>query len=695
MLCLGFLGLSLVAGCTASGSISSQPDDAGDTLDGEPQAADNPGDARDAADAADGPADDLVRPDENPPNTPPVVEAGPDQSILENSPARLKGTVADDGRPDPPARLTILWTQVSGPGVVTFDDAGRPETDARFSALGTYVLRLTADDSELAAFDETRVTVNPRTTTLTGIQYLGDERAIDWSPGIAAGIPDIPAGPNVLDYGAVGDGQADDTQALNRAIAAADAGTAVYLPPGNYRITSKIRINKGVVVRGAGFDHTILTCDLSSDPCLAIEYDYPPRTYTPLQAGYHKGSSVVTVADIAGFAAGQFVEFRQDNDPALMSGMETDRNVGQFTRVVAVDTEARTLTIEKPLHFSYNPAMNPGARHLTMVEGAGIEDLRIEMPLATGTSYGNVAFIGAANCWMRGVWSHMAYGGHVYMKEAYANEIRGCVFQDTWQRGGGGKGYGIRHDNRSSDNLYTDNIFWKLRHSMILSYGANGNVFSYSYSADPAAGDYADQTQINSGWMYPDSSTHGNYAYMNLFEGNWFQDAVMDNVHGTNAATTLFRNRITRQSAFVDDSAESKFPFVTVAENNDFHNIVANEIGLAGQQAIGYPGRWTTANSGTGSVIIWIDLDAAATARVHGNYEYLNDGVRLSAEHSGWEASLGGENAPIPASLYLGSQPPDWPAGYRWPPFGPENPDGSATIPAKTRFDELRSQGRI
>ena len=528
-----------------------------------------------------------------------------------------------------------------------------------------------------------------------GVQYLGNDRAIDWDPGIPGGIPNYPVGNNVTDFGATGDGITDDTLAIRNAINAASVGTAVYLPEGNYRITSKIRISKGIVVRGAGWDKTILTCAFSTDSCLAIEYSYDPRDYTPLVSGYDKGSSVVTVQDISGFVAGQFVEFRQDNDPDLMSGITEERTVGQFTRVAAVDPDAKTLTLEKPLHFQYNPAMNPGARHLTMVEKAGIEDLRIELTNPSGSSYGNVAFIGVANSWMKGVWSHMAYGGHVWMKEAYANEIRGNVFQDTWERGGGGKGYGIRSESRSSDNLFTDNIYWKLRHSMIVAYGANGNVHSYSYSADPAAGDYADQTQINTTWFYPDSSTHGNYPYMNLWEGNWMQNALADNVHGTNSATTWFRNKVTRESAFVDDDREVRFPFIYVEENNYSHNIVANEVGLSGQQAIGYPSRWTVTNSGTGSVIIWTNLDGAATIRVHGNYEYLNGGYRLSDTNNGWEPSLGGENAGIPLSLYLKEAPSWWPGSYPWPPFGPENINSGNTIPAKTRFDQLRAAGKI
>lgn len=58
---------------------------------------------------------------------------------------------------------------------------------------------------------------------------------------------------NVKDYGAVGDGAADDTAAIQAAIMAAD-GAAVYLPSGSYKTTSMLTITSGKLVgssRGA------------------------------------------------------------------------------------------------------------------------------------------------------------------------------------------------------------------------------------------------------------------------------------------------------------------------------------------------------------------------------------------------------------------------------------------------------------
>jgi hypothetical protein len=91
-------------------------------------------------------------------NQPPSVNAGPDQSITLPASASLNGTVGDDGLQSPPALITN-WSKVSGPGTVSFGNAGAVDTTASFSAAGSYVLRLTASDGALSANDQMTVTV--------------------------------------------------------------------------------------------------------------------------------------------------------------------------------------------------------------------------------------------------------------------------------------------------------------------------------------------------------------------------------------------------------------------------------------------------------------------------------------------------------------------------------------------------------
>jgi PKD repeat protein len=98
-----------------------------------------------------------------PVNQPPVVSAGSNQTITLPAAASLSGTVADDGLPNPPAAVTVLWSMDSGPGTVTFANPAAAATTATFSVAGVYVLRLTANDSALSASATVTITVNPAT----------------------------------------------------------------------------------------------------------------------------------------------------------------------------------------------------------------------------------------------------------------------------------------------------------------------------------------------------------------------------------------------------------------------------------------------------------------------------------------------------------------------------------------------------
>jgi hypothetical protein len=94
-----------------------------------------------------------------PVNQAPTVDAGPNRGVTQPGSASLDGTVTDDGLPTPPGAVTTTWSMVSGPGTVTFANANAVDTTATFSAAGTYVLRLTANDGQLSASDEMTVVV--------------------------------------------------------------------------------------------------------------------------------------------------------------------------------------------------------------------------------------------------------------------------------------------------------------------------------------------------------------------------------------------------------------------------------------------------------------------------------------------------------------------------------------------------------
>lgn len=94
-------------------------------------------------------------------NQAPSANAGLDQVIVLR--AFLDGAVFDDGLPS--GFLSTSWSQVSGSGVVTFENPSAQDTAATFSTPGTYTLRLTATDGALSANDDVVVQVlDPQST---------------------------------------------------------------------------------------------------------------------------------------------------------------------------------------------------------------------------------------------------------------------------------------------------------------------------------------------------------------------------------------------------------------------------------------------------------------------------------------------------------------------------------------------------
>ncbi|MFD5775878.1 discoidin domain-containing protein [Streptomyces fungicidicus] len=88
----------------------------------------------------------------------------------------------------------------------------------------------------------------------TGVQVTVDVADFEQAPDPAA----KPSGAvSVTDKGADPGGQGDSTQAFRAAIAAAQGGT-VWIPPGEYRLTSSLNGVQNVTLRGAGHWHSIV-----------------------------------------------------------------------------------------------------------------------------------------------------------------------------------------------------------------------------------------------------------------------------------------------------------------------------------------------------------------------------------------------------------------------------------------------------
>jgi arylsulfatase A-like enzyme len=118
-----------------------------------------------------------------------VVNGAPDVSIQSPADAEinlvdttsdlvLEATANDDGLPTPPAALTYIWSQLSGPVASVFASTDTANTSVHFPAIGDYTLQIEVSDSELTATDTVLVhvgTSTPGPTDSLAFRYAFEE----------------------------------------------------------------------------------------------------------------------------------------------------------------------------------------------------------------------------------------------------------------------------------------------------------------------------------------------------------------------------------------------------------------------------------------------------------------------------------------------------------------------------------------
>jgi hypothetical protein len=109
------------------------------------------------------------------PNLAPLVEAGALDVVLSGGSSASGASLTDDALPSSPGAIATTWSQVSGPGIVTFADPGSITSSRGFSVPGTYVLRLTADDGEVITFDESTVVATDSLYEIWTFGHFGEE----------------------------------------------------------------------------------------------------------------------------------------------------------------------------------------------------------------------------------------------------------------------------------------------------------------------------------------------------------------------------------------------------------------------------------------------------------------------------------------------------------------------------------------
>lgn len=138
---------------------------------------------------------------------------------------------------------------------------------------------------------------------------------------------------SVAEFGAKGDGRADDTRAIQKAL---DTGKNVVIPEGVFRITNALQPKAGQVIEIEG------TVKVSDSNIQAVVADAAV------------GQSAVTVADASGYYTGQWVTLGADSLRIQGGGKKDRREGGDCGRIASI--EGNTVRFELPLKHDYKVA---------------------------------------------------------------------------------------------------------------------------------------------------------------------------------------------------------------------------------------------------------------------------------------------------------------------------------------------------
>ena len=576
---------------------------------------------------------------------------------------------------------------------------------------------------------------------------LPSDRTTTWNPGLMSvgGIPNRTNIYTTVQASTYGNGAQDASVGIQAAIDACPAGQVVKLSAGTFTVNNYLLINKGITLRGNGPGSTILQKTNGAKPRTSPMQPVDPGTYSydaqpviiigpnrwpkmdettsqNLTADCSQGGNSLTVANSAGFAAGQFVlvdelsgaswqstptgfpsnakvwkgdrvawnmhlpmqQWQDDNSfsdatgPYDMNGTtrtlpnamswfsRTDRPTCEIKEVASVN--GNTITFTTPLHIGYRTSHTAQLTRYTgsnvHVKNAGVEDFTV-----LGGADGQVRFEAAAYCWAKNIENTQWIGEGFAVDNSFRIEIRDSYIHDGSWPEPGGAGYAISFADAASEILVENNISINTCKVMVVRSCGAGSVFGYNYTDD--SWDFDNPTWVEVGI----NASHMAGPHHVLFEGNYSPNADNDYTHGNSIYLTFFRNWLSGQRKSFTDAGNVRA--IGAAYGSWWFSFIANVLGRQGQMSgwVYEDPAMAGNNANWRDQVIWklgydperwdmyADPQTLSTAIRHGNFDYVTNSVK-------WDSTISDHT--LPNSLYLTSKPAFF--GCRtWPWVQPES----------------------
>jgi len=552
--------------------------------------------------------------------------------------------------------------------------------------------------------------VNPKGVPPVQSSALNSTRIIDWSN---TGIGQIPPRSAVC-----ASLTASATLAqINSALTSCPSGQSVKLAAGTYTIPGTINVPSNVTLRGAGADQTILKATGTSSGAV-IQMGSGGVNYSPINISVSpsKGDTSLTLATTSGVSAGTYLVVTEANDSTFVTPAGSEGTCswcdggwtktatyarGQIVEVTSVAGQKVSITPALYSSYTHSPQVIP----FTMAaKYAGVEDLQV---YATNSGYAaNFQMNRCAYCWVKGVESNYADGDHVEIYWGYRDEVRSSYFSNAFRHLPGTYDSDIQVALKTSATLIENNIVDRTHISVMLEWGAAGNVVAYNYTN----GEFDNSsTNVVIGGI----NFHGAHPQFNLLEGNVITDIYEDSIWGSNSHTTSYRNWVvgtnhictpyTGRATVSCSGSSGHYGFqaaraVQVAYLSHYDNFVGNVIGstqmqnlpgynypLSQQAVINYPdvrsydataylwsfgyGEASDSGEGTGC--------NGGTAPCHAAQIYSTDIFHGNVSNLSANITWVSGRTQILAPSYYHSTKPSWWGSLPWPATGPDVTGGA------------------
>lgn len=355
-----------------------------------------------------------------------------------------------------------------------------------------------------------------------GERWSADGRLPDFSyAGYHRGekpLPTLKPDVSVADFGAVGDGRTDDTQAFQRAIERS-AGKTILVPQGVYVIRDFLHVStSGTSLKGVGSRRSILRFPIPLNEIKpnwgATTTGQPTSNYSwsggflsvagatsrevlaEVVADARRGQRALRVSDASGLRVGdeirlQMTDTKQQSlarhlyadDPGPLENLRDGTTATFAARITRIDEGGKQIEFDRSLRTDVRRDWSPRIYSAaSSVEEVAIEDLGFEFPETpykghfTELGYNAIAMSGVRNCWARSVRIKNADSG-IFISGANVTlrtiEIESSRPTEPSRQATGHHGITLG----GQDNLLTDFDFaTRFMHDITVTRGSAGNV---------------------------------------------------------------------------------------------------------------------------------------------------------------------------------------------------------------------------